>query len=114
MTRLGHTWHQTTVAKTERGEREPRYSELLALTQVLGLDRQHWLFLEPAPPQSNAPEPQVHRLEQEQQLVRLRLEYLDRDIAQLQSERKAMQERLKELDRELRLAHKAGQKVDLS
>ena len=38
MRRLGHSWHQTTVVKTEAAGRPLRLNELTDLARILGLD----------------------------------------------------------------------------
>lgn len=101
MTRLGHAWHQTTVAKTERAEREPRYTELLALAQALAVNVES--LVKPSDAHEFGPNVEMkrYRLEQEDQLVRLRLQYLERDLADLEAQREALRERLTQLHDEL-------------
>jgi len=69
MSDLDHGWHQTTVAKTERAERDPRYPELLALAEALAvpLDALLGLAFEPEAEDMSEARFKVHRLEQEEQ-----------------------------------------------
>lgn len=101
MSRLGHQWHQTTVVKTERAEREPRYTELLALAQILritpaslldtGLDGQNT---------------DLAALQQQERLLTLQADLQDRDLALLEVARKDTRERLREVRRAVTAARK--------
>ncbi len=102
MSRLGHPWHQTTVAKTERGERDPRFSELLDLARALDIKVERLVELD-------SPPDDLHGLEQEEQLVKLRLTYLDRDLANLHRQREALTERLAQLEGEIWVARQEHQ-----
>ncbi len=109
MSQFGQAWHQTTVAKTERAEREPRYTELLALARSLDVGVDALMGLDEL---SRATElglhTHLHRLEQEEQLIELRLGYVERDIAALETQRRDLRQRRTELQRELRAARKGN------
>jgi len=109
MSDLDHGWHQTTVAKTERAERDPRYPELLALAEALAvpLDALLGLALEPAAEEMSEARLKIHRLEQEEQLLLHRLAFLDRDIADMEAQRKEHLQRLSELKKEIAAARKS-------
>jgi len=109
MSDLDHGWHQTTVAKTERAERDPRYPELLALAEALAvpLDALLGLALEPAAEDMSEARSKIHRLEQEEQLLLHRVAFLDRDIADMEAQRKEHLQRLSELKKEIAAARKS-------
>ena len=109
MSDLDHGWHQTTVAKTERAERDPRYPELLALAEALAvpLDALLGLALEPAAEDVSEARSKIHRLEQEEQLLLHRVAFLDRDIADMEAQRKEHLQRLSELKKEIAAACKS-------
>ena len=109
MSDLDHGWHQTTVAKTERAERDPRYPELLALAEALAvpLDALLGLALEPAAEDMSEARSKIHRLEQEEQLLLHRVVFLDRDIADMEAQRKEHLQRLSELKKEIAAARKS-------
>ena len=113
MGQSGHAWHQTTVAKTERAEREPRYTEVLALAVVLDSPVPDLLGLPGTSERGvvTADLVKVQALEQEQRLVRLRLEYVQRDLDDLESQRDEMQERLRGLAGSLETARKAHERT---
>lgn len=66
MTARGFSWHQTTVAKTETGERPLRLTEALALADELGVDLTVFL------PGSRPTEAGARVLELEHRLRRVR------------------------------------------
>jgi len=109
MSDLDHGWHQTTVAKTERAERDPRYPELLALAEALAvpLDALLGLAFEPEAEDMSEARFKVHRLEQEEQLLLHRVAFLDRDIADMEAQRKEHLQRLSELKKEIAAARKS-------
>lgn len=100
MSRLGHPWHQTTVAKTERGEREPRFSELLELANALDVPVEV-LLGRPSPLVSDPVaelRDNYRGLEQERRLAGLRLQQIERDLEQLTSQRDEALARVVQLD----------------
>ena len=109
MSDLDHGWHQTTVAKTERAERDPRYPELLALAEVLAvsLDELLGLALEPEDKETSEARFKIHRLEQQEQLLRHQVAFLERDIEEMEAQRKEHLQRLSELKEEIAAARKA-------
>ncbi len=109
MSDLDHGWHQTTVAKTERAERDPRYQELLALAEVLAvsLDDLLGLAVEPEDEETSEARFKIHRLEQEEQLRRHQVAFLERDIEDLEAQRKEHLQRLSELKKEIAAARKS-------
>lgn len=104
MSRLGHQWHQTTVVKTERAEREPRYTELLALAQVLGLTPA--ALIEPTAGVAGQ-STDLTALQQQEQLLTLQADLQDRDLALLEAARKDTRERLGEVRRAITAARKS-------
>jgi len=113
MSDLDHGWHQTTVAKTERAERDPRYPELLALAEALAvpLDDLLGLAFEPEAEETSEARYKIHRLEQEEQLLQHRVAYLDRDIADMEAQQKEHLQRLSELKKEIAAARKSCKAV---
>jgi len=113
MSDLDHGWHQTTVAKTERAERDPRYQELLALAEVLAvsLDDLLGLAVEPEDEETSEARFKIHRLEQEEQLRRHQVAFLERDIEDLEAQRKEHLQRLSELKKEIAAARKSCKAV---
>lgn len=109
MTARGHGWHQTTVVKTERAEREPRYTELLALGQILRIDL--GVLLRPAEG-SGPPSWELQALRQEERLLALRAEVQARDLAVLQEQSKDTREQLRRVRRAIKDAEKAGGNTD--
>lgn len=109
MSDLGHGWHQTTVAKTERAERDPRYPELVALAEALAVPLEALLGIASEPTSEAATEARltVHRLEQEEQLLLQRVAFLGHDIDDLETQRKEHLQRLSELKNEIATARKA-------
>ncbi len=113
MSELGHGWHQTTVAKTERAERDPRYPELIALAEALAVPLDALLGIASEPMTDAASESRltIHRLEQEEQLLKHRVVFLSRDIDDMEDQRKEHLQRLSELKKEIaaaRRTHKAA------
>lgn len=108
--RMGEGWHQTTVAKTERAEREPRYGELLGLAEALGVTVEELMGLSSIPP-SSAEEHRRARQSWEQELrfLELRLQYVDEDIEGLEAQRKSARQRLAVVKKELAAAERAHQ-----
>lgn len=100
-------WHQTTVAKTERAERDLRYPELLALAEALAIPLQ--ALLDPTSVSDPDEESRltIHRLEQEQQLLTLRVAFLDNDIDDMETQRKAHLQHLSELKKKITAARRA-------
>lgn len=87
MSELGQPWHQTTVAKTERAERELRYPELVALAQVLSVPLVELVDDEEA----TGPDALERRKrELDLWLLERRLEFVDEDIAVLQEQRQQL------------------------
>lgn len=105
----GHAWHQTTVAKTERAERDPRYPELLGLAEALAVPLNALLDAAPGAGADGSSELRlaIHRLEQEEQLLTFRVAALDRDIDDMEIQRKEHLQRLSELQKEIAAARKA-------
>ena len=104
MSSRGHQWHQTTVVKTERAEREPRYTELLDLGQILEISPE--ALLDPANG-ATVWTNELAALEQQERLLTLRADLLDRDLASLANQRKDAGELLREVRRRIAAAHKA-------
>jgi transcriptional regulator with XRE-family HTH domain len=106
---LGHGWHQTTVAKTERAERDPRYPELIALAEALAVPLEALLGIasEPASDAANESLYTIHRLEQEGQLLMQRVAFLTHDIDDMETQRKEHLQRLSELKKEIAAARRA-------
>lgn len=107
MSDLGHGWHQTTVAKTERAERDLRFPELLALADALAVPLEALLGLESGASDANEDRLTIHRLEQEEQLLLHRVEFLDRDIADMEAQRKEHLQRLSALKKEIAAARRS-------
>ena len=111
MTREGHPWHQTTVAKAELAEREVRFTELLSLAQVLAIPLEHLLGL-PAVAESAVVgdlRSKVQHLEREQQYLGLQLQGLERDLAEITAQRDDVSSRLSALKKEVPAAQRAYQ-----
>ncbi len=105
MEQRGHGWHQTTVAKTERAEREPRYTELVALAQIFRVPMATF-FAGPRTDAELTRAAERRGLEQRERLLRLELEVAaedkDRAIQRVQD----LERRLREVRRQAkRLAH---------
>lgn len=110
MSQLGPAWHQTTVAKTERAERELKYSEVRALAEALSIPLERLLDLEVGGDGTNVVAElhgDLQKLEAEERVVRLRLEYVDQDIDDLTAQRKELSTRLAQLKREITVARRA-------
>ena len=107
---LGQAWHQTTVAKTERGERELRYAELLVLAEALDVPLELLMGLEgkgESQPEAGLRADLLY-LEQEERLLGLRLGYVERDLESLLAQRKQLRDRLAALKKELTAARRAN------
>ena len=109
MTREGHLWHQTTVAKAELAERELRFTELLSLAQVLAIPLEQLIGLPAAGESAVASDlrSKVQHLEREQQYLSLQLQGLDRDLTELKAQRDDVSSRLVLLKREVPAAQRA-------
>lgn len=109
MTRLGHRWHQTTVAKSERAERELKYSEVRALAEALAIPLEMLLDLEVSSAGTHVVAGlQAHllKLEVEERAARVRLEFVEEDLADLTMQRKELSARLAALKREIATARR--------
>ena len=93
MAQLGQPWHQTTVAKTERADREMRYPELLALAEVFGLSVAH--LVEDSGDGRLQDEMEERKRELDRFLLQRRLEFVEADLADLSNQR---DELLRELE----------------
>ena len=106
MSDLGHGWHQTTVAKTERAERDPRYPELLALAEALVVPLHALLASELETDGGEESRSTIHRLEQEEQLLNARVAFLTNDIDDMEAQKKEHLQRLGVLRTEITAARK--------
>ncbi len=94
MEELGHSWHQTTVAKTERAERDPRYSELVALAEIFGLPLSSLMPDHGGRHERLDALARLQALRQQEQLLRL-------ELALVRSEERRLDARRQELERRL-------------
>ena len=97
------------MAKTERAERDPRYPELVALAEALSVPLQELLGLGTGPTAEDANEArlQIHRLEQEEQLLTQRVAFLNDDIDDMEVQRKKHLQRLAELKKDIAAARRS-------
>lgn len=96
MSELGQPWHQTTVAKTERAERELRYPELLALAEVLDVPISELLGEET--PQPTAEAFAQRKRDLDRWLLERRLQFVEEDLADLLAQRQALQQEIEALN----------------
>ncbi len=109
MNNLVHGWHQTTVAKTERAERDPRYPELIALAEALAvpLDALLGIAAETAGDGLTEARWTIHRLEQEERMLEQRVAFLNSDMDDLEAQLRKHRHRLSELKKEIAAARRA-------
>lgn len=113
MSDLGHGWHQTTVAKTERAERDPRYPELISLAEALAVPLAALLDAPGAHESPTAAEANaaISRLELEQHSLTLQANFLDRSIDDLEAQKKDLLTKIAQLKKEIAVARKVNKDV---
>ena len=106
-THLNPPWHQTTVAKIERAERELRHQELLAVADALDITLMELLDLAPPDKAEAAATADVQRIEQERRAVQIRLDFVTEDLQDLESQQQELSSRLESLTEDLAKARRS-------